>query len=260
MAGLFDSGITIQLAIVLEILQVVVILALTYVVVRIFRVVVRRLGGTMPSGLVASLQQIGSWSIWVIGIIVVLSQLQVNILVLLLILFLGGVAVIIAYRDILTDIAASQFISTYQSFKVGEWIEVQHYYGRVIERNLIQTKIVTPDNEIVAIPNSVLLEHSVINRTRSGTLRVQIPIFANSGADLDELEKKLVSIGQEMKIDLVPDSSPQVRVTEVNDEGARLILMLQIANPAKRDQIISDVQRKVYELLPKMGGRSKSKA
>src|SRR3989454_4016919 len=91
-------------------------------------------------------------------------------------LFLGGVAIIVAYRNILTDMAASQFISTYQSFKVGEWIEVQEYYGRVIEKNLLQTKIINHDNEIVIVPNSTMLKRYVINRSRSSSLRVKIPM------------------------------------------------------------------------------------
>jgi len=153
-------------------------------VVRFYRIIIQRAAGSVPSGLVASLQQIGSWAIWILGIIIVLSQLAVAINVLLLILFLGGIAIIVAYRNILTDMAASQFISTYQSFKVGEWIAVQEYYGRVIERNLIQTKILTSDNEIVIVPNSTLLKRSVVNRSRSGGLRVQIPVTVDSKFDL----------------------------------------------------------------------------
>ncbi len=254
MPGLFDLGIPIQLTIITDILQVVVILVLTYIIVRIFRVVVRRLGGTVPSGLVASFQQIGSWAIWTIGIIVILSQLQVNTTILLLILGLGGIAVIVAYQGILGDIGAAQFISNYQAFKVGEWIEVEHHNGRVIERNLIHTKIVTPDNEIVVIPNSLLLKHSVINRTRSGGLRVQVPVFVKAGLDLKTLENKLLEIGEEMKVDLVPESTSQVRLVELDRDNARFVLLLHIANPAKRDQIISDVQRRVYEALPEMDG------
>ncbi len=259
MAGPFSFDINlqisvtnIQLAVLLEILQVVVILVLTYSAVRIFRIIVRRVGGTVPSGLVASLQQIGSWSIWVIGIIIILSQLQVNIQILLLILFLGGIAVISAYRNILTDLAASQFLSNYLAFKVGEWIEIQDHYGRVIETNLIHTKLVTSDNEIVVIPNSSLLRHSIVNRTRSGGLRIQIPIPVKRGLDAKRLEEELVDIGNELKVDLIPDSSPQVRLKEINEEEARFVLILQIANPAKRDQIVSDVQKRVYELLPRL--------
>ncbi len=247
MAGPLDLG---QLT--LDILQVVIILLLTYVVVRVFRVAVRRAGGQVPSGLVASLQQIGAWAIWIVGIVVILAQLQVNTSILLLVLGLGGLAVIVAYQAILGDIGAAQFISNYQAFKVGEWIQVEHHYGRVVERNLIHTKLLTPDNEVVIIPNSLLLKNSVVNRTRSGGLRVQVPVFVRAGTDLKTVEEKLVVIGEELKVDLVPDSAPSVRVLELNNDGARLVLILHIANPAKRDQVISDVQRRVYELLPDM--------
>src|SRR3989442_9559503 len=235
----------------IRIFYVVLTLLFTFLVVRLYRSIIHRAAGSVPSGLVASLQQIGSWAIWIFGIIIGLSQLDVAINVLLLILFLGGVAIIVAYMNILTDMAASQFISTYQPFKVGEWIEVQDYYGRVIERNLIQTKILTPDNEIVIIPNSTLLRRSVINRTRSGALRVQIPVVVNTQIDLTRMEDQLLHIAEEMKVDLLPDTTPQVRVTQVTPQETQLLLLLHIANPAKRDQIISEIQKKFYELLSK---------
>jgi small conductance mechanosensitive channel len=245
LVGLFTSPLSVQL------LTVVLIIILTYLVVRFYRIIITRIAGTVPSGLVASLQQIGSWAIWVLGVIIILNTLNVSILLLLVLLFLGGLTMITAYRHILTDMAASQFVSTYQPFKVGEWIEVQDYYGRVIERNLIQTKILTPDNEIVIIPNSTLLKRSVINRTRSGALRVQIPVVVSTEIDLAKIEDQLLHIAEEMKVDLLPDTTPQVRVTQVTPQETQLVLLLQIANPAKRDQIISEVQKKFYELLSK---------
>jgi small conductance mechanosensitive channel len=243
--GLFTSPLAIEL------LTVVLIILLTYLVVRFYRVIITRIAGTVPSGLVASLQQIGSWAIWVLGVIIILNTLSVPIQLLLVLLFLGGLTMIMAYRHILTDMAASQFVSTYQPFKVGEWIEVQDYYGRVIERNLIQTKILTPDNEIVIIPNSTLLRRSVINRTRSGALRVQIPVVVSTAVDLEKIEEQLLHIAEDVKVDLLPDTTPQVRVTQVTPQETQVVLLLQIANPAKRDQIISEVQKKFYELLSK---------
>ncbi len=243
--GLFTSPLAVQL------LTVVLIIILTYLVVRFYRIIITRIAGTVPSGLVASLQQIGSWAIWVLGVIIVLNTLDVPILLLLVLLFLGGLTMIVAYRNILTDMAASQFVSTYQPFKVGEWIEVQDYYGRVIERNLIQTKILTPDNEIVIIPNSTLVRSSVINRTRSGALRIQIPVVVSTEMDLTKIEDQLIHIAEDMKVDLLPDTTPQVRVTQVTPQETQLVLLLQIANPAKRDQMVSEVQKKFYELLSK---------
>jgi len=245
LVGIFTSPLIEQL------LTVVLIIILTYLVVRFYRIIITRIAGTVPSGLVASLQQIGSWAIWILGVIIILNTLNVSILLLLLLLFLGGLTMIMAYRHILTDMAASQFVSTYQPFKVGEWIEVQDYYGRVIERNLIQTKILTPDNEIVIIPNSTLLRRSVVNRTRSGALRIQIPVVVSTQIDLAKIEDQLLHIAEDVKVDLLPDTTPQVRVTHVTPQETQLVLLLQIANPAKRDQIISEVQKKFYELLSK---------
>ena len=239
----------------ISLITVAATILITFLIVRLYRIIIQRAAGSVPSGLLSSLQQIGSWAIWVLGIIIVLSQLDVPINMLLLILFLGGSAIIVAYRNILTDMAASQFISTYQSFKVGEWIEVQDYYGRVIERNLIQTKMLTADNEIVVVPNSTLLRRSVVNRSRSGGLRVKVPVIVDSKLDLKDVEKNLLEIGQEMKTDLVPDAPPQVRVTLADAKQAHLVLMLRITNPAKRDQLISDVQEKFYERLPDLDSR-----
>ena len=239
----------------ISLIQVAVTILITFLIVRLYRIIIQRAAGSVPSGLLSSLQQIGSWAIWILGSIIVLSQLDVPINMLLLILFLGGSALIVAYRNILTDMAASQFISTYQSFKVGEWIEVQDYYGRVVERNLIQTKILTSDNEIVVVPNSTLLRRSVVNRSRSGGLRVQVPVTVEGKFDLKEVEKNLLDIGQEMKTDLVPDAPPQVRVAQATAQKANLVLMLRITNPAKRDQLISDVQEKFYERLPSLDTR-----
>lgn len=241
--SLFTSPLAVQ------IITVVIIFVLTYLVVRLYRIVITRVAGTVPSGLVASLQQIGSWAIWILGVIIILNTLDVSIYLLVVLLFLGGLTMITAYRNILTDMGASQFVSTYQPFKVGEWIEVGDYYGRVIERNLVQTKILTVDNEIVVIPNSTLLKRSIVNRSRSGGLRLQIPVTVETKVNLKKIEEYLLGIASEVKVDLLPDSTPQVRVIQVAPVETKLVLLLQIANPAKRDQIISDVQKKFYELL-----------
>ena len=248
----FDLIGTLTSPLAVQLLTVALIILLTYLVVRFYRIIITRIAGTIPSGLVASLQQIGSWAIWIIGVIIILNTLNVSILLLLLLLFLGGLTMITAYRNILTDMAATQFVSTYQPFKVGEWIEVQDYYGRVIERNLIQTKILTPDNEIVVIPNSTLLKRSIVNRTRSGGLRVQIPLTVETKIKLKKIEEYLLGIAGEMKVDLLPDSTAQVRVTQVSPTETSLVLLLQIANPAKRDQIVSDVQKRFYQLLSEL--------
>lgn len=229
-------------------------LGITFLVVRLYQTIVKRFRGRVPIGLVASFQQFGSWVIWILGIIVTLSLLlpSVNTTILAVILALGGLAVILAYHGVLAEIVASQFISTYQPVKVGEWIQVGSHYGRVIETDLIETKILTPNSEIVVLPNSILMKEPVVNRTRSGSLRLQIPAYIKRGLDLKEVEDALIQIGQGMKVDLVADSAPEVRVSELSPEYTRVELLLEIANPAKRDLIASEVQKRIYDVLQEL--------
>src|SRR5712692_2999757 len=243
-------------SVIFTIISPFVVLGVTFLVVRLYQTIVKRFRGKVPTGLVASFQQFGSWVIWGLGIIVALSTLGtlaggINDL-LLLIVGLAGFAVILAYRDVLSEIVSSQFISTYQPVKVGEWIEVEKHYGRVIEMDLIETKLVTPNNEIVVIPNSILMKQSIVNKTRSGSLRLQIPIYAKRGLDLREVEDHLLEISRGMKVDLASDFTPDVRVIELTPEYTRLELLVEVANPAKRDLIVSEIQKRVYELMQEL--------
>ncbi len=229
-----------------------IVLVVTFIAVRVYQTIVKRFRGRVPTGLVASFQQFGSWVLWILGVIIALSMLSVPIEVPELLIGLGGLALILAYRDVLTVFVSSQFLTTYQPIKVGEWVEIENHYGRVIETDLIETKLLTPNNEIVIIPNSILMRQSIVNKTRAGTLRVKIPIYAKRGLDLAELEGHLLEIARGMKVDLASDTVPEVRVAELMPEYTRLELLIEIANPAKRDLIVSEIQKRVYELLQEL--------
>src|SRR5437899_10943808 len=138
----------------IRVLTVAIVIAGTWLTIRGYRSGVRRLGRTMHPRLVGLVQQFGSWAIWTVVVIILLSYLAVNIELLLLVIGLGSLAMLLAYEDVLRDAAASQFISIYQPFKVGEWIKTKDHYGLVIEIDLIHTKLAKPDEEIVDIPKS----------------------------------------------------------------------------------------------------------
>src|SRR5215470_10519616 len=99
----------------IELLTVAIVIAATFLTVRLYRMGVSRLSRSMHPRLVGLVQQFGSLVIWTIVIIILLSQfLGNNIEILLLIIGLGSLAILLAYQDVLTDVAASQFISIYQ--------------------------------------------------------------------------------------------------------------------------------------------------
>ncbi len=74
-----------------------------------------------------------------------------------------GVAIGFASQDILKNIFGGVMILFDRPFKSGDKIEVGDYYGEVVEIGLRCTRIVTPDDSLVSIPNSEIMSKSVSN-------------------------------------------------------------------------------------------------
>ncbi|MEP4532552.1 MAG: mechanosensitive ion channel domain-containing protein [Cyclobacteriaceae bacterium] len=95
-----------------------------------------------------------------------------------------GVAVGFASQDILKNIFGGVMILFDRPFKSGDKIEVGSHYGEVVEIGLRSTRIVTPDDSLVSIPNSEIMNKSVSN-ANSGESNCQVvaEIFLPIDAD-----------------------------------------------------------------------------
>jgi small-conductance mechanosensitive channel len=101
-----------------------------------------------------------------------------------------GVAIGFASQDILKNIFGGITILFDQPFKVGDKIESGNYYGEVIEIGLRSTRIITPDDSKVSIPNGELMNQSVSN-ANSGESNCQVAaeIFLPVGINTQEVRE-----------------------------------------------------------------------
>ncbi len=74
-----------------------------------------------------------------------------------------GVAVGFASQDFLKNIFGGLMILFDKPFQIGDKIESGKYYGEVIEIGLRSTRVVTPDDSVVSIPNSEMMNQSISN-------------------------------------------------------------------------------------------------
>lgn len=221
------------------------ILFVTWIVSKILGVFLSRAVGRISPNVAPQAKRFISWLVWLTGILISLDQLGLELTILLVILAIGGVTFIFAFKDILSNIASREVITTYRPFKIGDWIQVGKFFGRVVDITWIDTIIVTPDNEMIYIPNSKITKSVLINRTVPGETRISIPFTLNDSLDISEIEKILTETADELKDELAPNSKPEVRVINVNDHVIKLALLLKINNPAKSAIIASEVRKKV---------------
>lgn len=84
-----------------------------------------------------------------------------------------GVAVGFAAQDLLKNIFGGLVVMFDRPFQIGDKIEAGKYYGEVVEIGIRSTKIVTPDDSLVTIPNSEFMVSDVSN-SNSGENNCQV--------------------------------------------------------------------------------------
>lgn len=78
-----------------------------------------------------------------------------------------GIAVGFASQDILRNIFGGIMIILDRPFQVGDKIEVGEHYGEVLSIGLRSSRVVTPDDSVVSIPNGDLMNRAVSNSNSS---------------------------------------------------------------------------------------------
>ena len=104
-----------------------------------------------------------------------------------------GVAIGFASQDLVKNIFGGIMIIFDQPFKVGDKIEIGNHYGEVIEIGLRSTRIVTPDDSIVSVPNSEVMNQSVSN-SNSGEPNCQVVAEFYLPIDVDTVRVRKIAI------------------------------------------------------------------
>jgi len=101
-----------------------------------------------------------------------------------------GIAVGFASQDILKNVFGGIMIILDRPFQVGDKIEVGEHYGEVLSIGLRSSRIVTPDDSIVSIPNGDLMNQSVSNSNSSALdCQVVTEIFLPAKIDIEAVKK-----------------------------------------------------------------------
>ena len=111
------------------------------------------------------LDTILDYAIIAAGVLVTLSILNLTSILYSLLTAAGVATVMIGFavKDVAANLVSGLFILLDQPFVVGDSIKVKEHVGRVEKISLRSTRIVTPEGEVVTIPNSILATTPIVN-------------------------------------------------------------------------------------------------
>ena len=172
---------------------------------------------------------VASYAVYVIGGVFILDIFGVNTASLIALVGAAGLAVGLALKDTLSNIAAGIMLLILRPFKSGDFIEFGSTQGTVKEINLFTTVLETIDGLYIASPNSVLWGNNIKNFTRNGKRRMDIVVGISYSDSIDDAFKILQGVA-ENESRLMTDPAPQVMVASMADSAVNIQLRAWATN------------------------------
>jgi small conductance mechanosensitive channel len=226
-----------------------VIMAVTWVVAYLIGVVLARLMGRSAPLVAAQTKRLAKVFVWTVGILLAIEQLGLRVDLLLVIIGLGGVALIVGNRDSLENISARYFSDLYVPVRVGDYVAVRGYTGRVIEMNPISTILLSADDQLISIPNTVFVKEAVVNATPQAWKELTIPIVVNGDVDLPEFEREVLKSCNKIRLHLDQRFPPVLSVKSRSSQTAELSLTLMVKEPGRKDEISSEMNQRISAIV-----------
>lgn len=161
--------------------------------------------------------------VWVIGILVALSQVGLNLAPVLTGFGIAGVIIGFALQDTLSNFAAGMMLLIYRPFDVGDFVFAGGVDGKVSHMSLVNTTIKTFDNQIIIIPNSKIWGDVIKNVTHERLRRVDMVFGIGYSDDLLKAEKILTDIVNEHPA-VLKTPEPNIRVHTLNTSSVDFIV------------------------------------
>ena len=220
------------------------------------RLVCSRLSGYYPgaSELYLLTENIGIAFIAIVGGLIVLSVWQVNLTPFLASAGLAGIIIALAAKDVLGNFFGGISVFLDRPFRPGDYIVLgSGERGRVVHIGLRSTRMVTRDDTLVSIPNSVIVSTKIINESAPDRrMRVRIKLSVAYTSEVDQVEEILLKVARANPL-VLSEPKPRVRFRAFGDSSLDFELLCWVAQPKDKGLLIHELNSAVFKEFNQAG-------
>lgn len=133
-------------------------------------------------------------------------------------------AVSLSVQNLLTNVFGGFTLLYTRPFASDDFVEIAGQSGTVREIGLSYTKLVTPDNKIVSIPNSAVVAAEIVNYTVTGTRRLDINLEVSYGVSGETVMEVMQQAAKHPAV--LEDPAAGFAVKEYNQQSITYGMML----------------------------------
>lgn len=183
----------------------------------------------------------------------------------------GGMAIGMALSGTVQNFAGGIMLLIFRPFKAGDFVTASGVSGTVMEVTIVSTKVLTPDNRVVVLPNGALFSSNIENVSAQPLRRVNWTVSVEYGADAEKCmeaiqeivrsdKRILTSADQRPKTnsrsavntDGLPIPDPFVALASLNESDISFVVRAWVHKEDYWD-VFYDLNLRFYTELPQRG-------
>ncbi|WP_457942748.1 mechanosensitive ion channel family protein [Caproiciproducens sp. LBM24188] len=207
--------------------------------------------GGADSGIVSFICSLLRVVFKIIVVIMAAQQLGLNVTSLIAALTTAGVAIGLALKDNMANIAGGAQIIFTKPFRGGDYIALQNVEGTVERIEIMFTVLRTFDNKEIVIPNSKITDSVITNYSARATRRLDLNYQVGYGDNLSKVKQTLLQLSEEHGM-VLNEPAPQVLVGEYKEDG--IVVSLKVwCRTEDYWTLYSDLQERVKAAFQEEG-------
>ena len=207
-----------------KLITIAIILIIGYIAIRILVHLIDKFfeKADFDRGIETFIENIVKVGLWIILIVVLLSNLGINVAGLIAGLGIAGLVIGFALQDTLSNLASGVFILFHKPFKVGDWVNIGGVVGGVERIGIAACILKSPDNIKITIPNSKIWGDVKQNYTGNPTRKIfNLEVGISYDSNIDKAIKIIHKILKNDKR-VLKDPEPQVVTKSLGDSSVNI--------------------------------------
>lgn len=185
-------------------------------------------------------------------LMIFMSSLGFNVSALLVsISVVVGLVLAFGLQETINNFINGVMIAVNRPIEKGEYVTITGMFGKVEQVEMMYTRLITPDNKLIVIPNGLVWGQAIINNTRMGTRRVEVDVGIPYDSDFGAaMESVIAMMKRHPKV--LEDPEPEIYMKALGD-SAVVIQLRPWVDPDDYWPVSHDMRVAVVDTLSEVG-------
>jgi small-conductance mechanosensitive channel len=190
------------------------------------------------------LLKIVTWAIVLVAVLLILSQLRIDLSGLLLAGGVIGIVIGIASQSVVGNLISGIFLIIERPVSIGDEVRIGDVEGSVEDIRILSTLLRTPQGIYLRMPNQQVFTSNIMNYVANVARRVDYSLGVGHGEDLEGLREVLLPVLQTSTL-VLARPGPEVNLSSIAED--RLVLAIQFWTPSPlystaRSTLLEEIQ------------------